>query len=53
MGAPRIDPGVRGGRAAARTNRRRALEVLDERYARDEIGRDEYLQKRRDFDNPT
>jgi putative membrane protein len=27
----------------------RGLEVLDERYARGEIGRDEYLAKRRDL----
>ena len=37
---------------AAKTNeerRSRGLEVLDERYARGEIGRDEYLAKRRDL----
>ncbi len=34
----------------SRTERRSAgLEALDERYARGEINRDEYLQKRRDI----
>jgi putative membrane protein len=31
--------------------RSRGLEVLDERYARGEISRDEYLQKRRDLES--
>jgi len=36
--------------AAGREERRsRGLDVLDERYARGEIGRDEYLAKRRDL----
>ena len=36
--------------ATRREERRsRGLEILDERYARGEIGRDEYLAKRRDL----
>lgn len=34
---------------AARDDRNRALEVLEERYARGEIDREEYLQKRDDL----
>lgn len=34
---------------APRLPARRSLEVLEERYARDEINRDEYLQKRHDI----
>lgn len=41
------------GRRSEGTNRRQAIDVLDERYARGEIGRDEYLQRRRDIDSPT
>lgn len=33
----------------AREERNRALDVLEERYARGEINRDEYLQKRDDL----
>ena len=40
--------GARSG-AAARDERSRALEVLEERYARGEINREEYLQKRDDL----
>lgn len=41
-------------RSAGRSNppaerRPSALDVLEERYARGEIGRDEYLQKKRDI----
>jgi putative membrane protein len=32
-----------------RAGRSRGLELLDERYARGEINRDEYLQKRGDI----
>ena len=39
-------PGDRGGHEARRPP---ALDVLEERYARGEIGRDEYLEKRRDL----
>lgn len=35
--------------AASGERRSRGLDALDERYARGEIGRDEYLQKRRDI----
>jgi putative membrane protein len=35
-----------GGRAEPRAS---GLDVLNERYARGEIGRDEYLQKKRDI----
>lgn len=40
-----------GGRngTALREDRNRALEVLEERYARGEINREEYLQKRDDL----
>jgi putative membrane protein len=41
--ATRSDPPTQAER------RSRGLDVLEERYARDEIGRDEYLQKRRDI----
>jgi len=34
---------------ATRDDRNRALEVLEERYARGEINREEYLQKRDDM----
>jgi putative membrane protein len=40
---------ARGGRVSERTGRR-ALEILEERYARGEIQREEYLQKRRDLE---
>lgn len=36
----------------ARNDRNRALEVLEERYARGEINREEYLQKRDDLKRP-
>jgi putative membrane protein len=39
----RSDVGDRGERNPS------GLDVLDQRYARGEIGRDEYLQKRRDM----
>ena len=39
-----------GGTPAARLERRSpGLDVLEERYARGEINRDEYLQKKRDI----
>ena len=38
-------PSVTGG-----GDRKRALEVLEERYARGEIDREEYLQKREDLE---
>lgn len=40
---------ARGDRVSERTGRR-ALEILEERYARGEIQREEYLQKRRDLE---
>ena len=40
--------GARTG-TALRDDRNRALEVLEERYARGEINREEYLQKRDDL----
>lgn len=39
-------------RAAPRGDRNRALEVLEERYARGEISRGEYRRKRRDLTRP-
>lgn len=39
---------TRSGTAAG-SDRDRAFEVLEERYARGEIGREEYLQKRDDL----
>jgi putative membrane protein len=38
-----------GGMLPPRAGRSRGLELLDERYARGEINRDEYLQKRGDI----
>ncbi|MCK9188103.1 SHOCT domain-containing protein [Acidithiobacillus sp.] len=38
------DRGIRGG------EKNTALDVLHERYARGEIGRDEYLERRRDLE---
>ncbi len=43
----RASAGSGEARNAAPTSR--ALEVLEERYARGEIGRDEFLQKKRDM----
>lgn len=37
---------VRGGTASRQSS---ALDILEERYARGEIGRDEYLQKKADL----
>ncbi|QFG79213.1 SHOCT domain-containing protein [Acidithiobacillus sp. 'AMD consortium'] len=42
----RLLPG-RGSRGGEKTT---ALDVLHERYARGEIGRDEYLERRRDLE---
>jgi len=39
-----------GGRSREGGGRKRALELLDERYATGEIDRDEYLQKRADLE---
>lgn len=44
-----IRPAARSGAAPNLEIRSRGLEVLEERYARGEISRDEYLQKRRDI----
>jgi putative membrane protein len=42
--------GSRGGERGGRLERRSSgLDVLEERYARGEINRDEYLQKKRDI----
>jgi putative membrane protein len=38
-----------GGRAGRLEKRSDSLEILEERYARGEIDRDEYLQKKRDL----
>jgi len=38
-----------GGRAGLSERRSDSLEILEERYARGEIDRDEYLQKKRDL----
>lgn len=38
-----------GGEATPSIRRPSALDVLEERYARGEIDRDEYLQKKRDL----
>ncbi len=40
---------TRSGGASGREHRSRGLDVLQERYARGEINRDEYLQKKRDM----
>jgi putative membrane protein len=41
---------IAGGFRTDRTQRRSgALDILEERYARGEIGRDEYLQKKQDI----
>jgi len=40
-------------RAPAHEKRSSALDVLEERYARGEIGRDEYLQKKQDIRAPS
>lgn len=37
------------GSVSDRADRGRALDVLEERYARGEIGREEYLQKKQDL----
>ncbi|HKJ71827.1 MAG TPA: SHOCT domain-containing protein [Gammaproteobacteria bacterium] len=39
-----------GGGPGSGGGRRRALEVLEERYARGEIEREEYLQKKEDLE---
>jgi putative membrane protein len=41
--------GVSAVQGAAGAHRSAGLEVLEERYARGEINRDEYLQKKRDI----
>ncbi len=41
--------GRAGGDSPPADHRPTALDLLEERYARGEIGRDEYLQKRRDI----
>ena len=40
---------IAGGRNSLARRRSPGLDVLEERYARGEIGREEYLQKRRDM----
>jgi len=37
------------GGASGRADRGRALDVLEQRYARGEIGREEYLEKKQDL----
>jgi putative membrane protein len=41
--------GSRGGVSGRLERRSPGLDVLEERYARGEINRDEYLQKKRDM----
>lgn len=41
--------GIRKDSTAAPAGRSRALEILQQRYASGEIGRDEYEQKKRDL----
>jgi putative membrane protein len=41
--------GSRGGPEAGRRDEAPALEILEQRYARGEIGRDEFEQKKRDL----
>lgn len=41
---------VRKGRADAPIEKRSGLEILDERYARGNVDREEYLQKRKDLE---
>lgn len=41
--------GRSGSQAGARSDEDRALAVLEERYARGDINRDEFLQKRNDL----
>jgi putative membrane protein len=40
---------IAGGRSSFAGQRSPGLDVLEERYARGEMGREEYLQKRRDM----
>jgi putative membrane protein len=42
-------PATRSDAVAQAERHSRGLDVLEERYARGDIGRDEYLQKRRDI----
>jgi putative membrane protein len=42
-------PTIRSDAAGRPEPHSRGLDLLEERYARGEIGRDEYLQKRRDL----
>lgn len=43
-------PGTAGTPHGTLSRRSSGLEVLEERYARGEIGRDEYLQKKQDIE---
>lgn len=46
-----VVPLIRLGRTPAgeRSGRNSAMAILEERYARGEVGRDEYLEKKRDL----
>ncbi len=44
-----VRPTARPDGAPPAESRSRSLDVLEERYARGEINRDEYLQKKRDI----